>query len=99
MPDLPPPIATWDATSREWMGEHWRERIAWAREHIPRVNDTYRTEFHLIDAPFMVAYRFAVNEGGHKWARDAGGEWVPVTEDPAIVPLAELPPAHLLKAH
>jgi hypothetical protein len=47
----------------------------------------------LLDAPFAVVYRYALNEDGHKYIDPATG--YAAVEPPVVVPLAELPPEHL----
>jgi hypothetical protein len=86
------PLAVWDSTEPGWCDEHWRERTEWAVLHLD-AEFTYRAEFYLIDAPFAVVHKFARNGDGRKWA--ANGE--AMTEPPAILPLTELPPAHLVR--
>lgn len=103
IPDGLEPVAVWDA--RDPLNSQpdvprWLESAEWAKAHIPRVNDTYRVEFYLLDTPFAVVHRFAVNAEGLKYAighlaRLDNRE--PATEPPVIVPLAELPPEHLLR--
>lgn len=74
------------------------EASAWAVSHIPEPHRTYRLEFYLLDSPFVIVHRFALNQDGRKFAVEPDGEMGirPVTDPPVIVPLAELPPAHLL---
>lgn len=98
IPDGLEPLGAWDA-GPGWADAFVDEKIAWARQNIPRVNDTYRVEFFVTDMPFAIAYRYAVNAEGRKYAIAeysfvADGE--PAREPPVIVPLDELPPAHLL---
>lgn len=88
------PVGVWDASSRRWVDEHWRERVAWAQQHIPDVDATYRVEFYLIDSPFAVVHRYGRNPGNHKHRDPATGEIA--RDEPVILPLAELPPACLL---
>ena len=92
------PLAVWDA-GPGWVDGLVDERIAWARQHILRVNDTYRVEFYLIDAPFAVVHRFKLDANGRKYALGeysfiSDGE--PAREEPVVVPLGGLPPARLL---
>ena len=108
VPDGMEPLAVWDSMDGEgpWRrpeaGKDNDERHAlmiqaadWAAERIERIQDTYRAEFYLIDMPFAVIYRHQRNENGRL-------HWNPETqrphrEEPVIVPLGELPPAHLLR--
>ena len=95
MDDLPAPLAVWDAgdpLNCQPDVPRWLESTEWAMAHIPRANDTWRVEFYLIDAPFAVVHRFAVNDAERKYF--SGGKVA--REEPVIVPLAELPPARLL---
>jgi hypothetical protein len=96
IPDGLEPIAVWDCNDRDgtWWTDGMPERIKWAKANVPRVNDTLRLDFYLLDAPFMVAYRIKRDLRG-KLAQTPAGE--PMLDEPVIVPLAELPPAHLLK--
>jgi len=99
IPDGLEPVGVWDA-GPGWVDDVVGEKIAWAREHIDRVNDTYRVEFYLVDAPFAVVHRFKVNAEGRKYAIGhqsfiSNGE--PAREEPVTVTLDELPPAHLLR--
>jgi hypothetical protein len=91
-----PPIAVWDAQDPEglfWL--NWREASAWATEHIRDVNDTYRAEFYLLDAPFVVLHRFAADDAGrHIW--DPETESAMLAGQPVVQVLDELPPPHLL---
>lgn len=92
------PLAVWDA-GPGWIDAHVEEKITWAREHIERVTDTYRVEFHRLEigdraAPFAVVHRYARNENGYK---HNGSDGEIATEPPVVVPLGELPPAHLLE--
>lgn len=91
------PVGVWDA-GPGWVDDLVNERIAWARQHIERVNDTWRVEFYA-DPPRAIVHRFKVNAEGRKYAIGhqsfiTNGE--PAREEPVIVPLAALPPARLL---
>ena len=56
--------------------------------------DRYRIEFYLLDAPFAVVHKYALDDNeGFKYLDLATGE--AAVEPPVLVPLAELPPAHL----
>jgi hypothetical protein len=95
-----PPLAVWDTrehgfTSR---GMRWfREAVEWAQGHIAEADRTYRAEFYLIDAPFVVLYRYAENDQGRTFTDPATGE---VATDEAVTQaLDELPPRHLLDGH
>jgi hypothetical protein len=98
------PLAVWDCREPAWgLGRGWgiglacaeafREAREWAEVNIDANHRTYRAEFYLLDAPFAVLYRYKRDEAGFLVVSE--GE--PVTEPPVIVPLAELPPAHLLR--
>ncbi|HEY2075193.1 MAG TPA: hypothetical protein VGH53_02550 [Streptosporangiaceae bacterium] len=99
------PLAVWDTHRGQgpWRAVSDEERridlmieaYEWARPHIERTADTFRVEFYLLDAPFAVIYR-------HRRGQGARLAWNPETrrpyeEEPAVVPLAELPPEHLLR--
>jgi hypothetical protein len=84
------PLAVWDAA--KGYCDHYVERSEWAKRHLGDPRYIYHVEFYLLDTAFAVAGRFVPNVAGLKWQKD--GE--PVTET-VIVPLAELPPAHLLR--
>lgn len=97
------PLGVWDARERHYgLGRGWgigltcatplRDMREWAARHIERVNETYRAEFYLLDTPFAVLYRYQRDKAGFLVMRR--GEIA--EEPPVIVPLAELPPAHLL---
>lgn len=95
---LPAPFGIWDARTEEcWYALKTQQRIAWAKAHIPDADTTYRIEFFLVDAPFAVVYRYAAKD---PWTlqyqlsvlRDA------TTDEPVVVPLAELPPPEILAA-
>jgi hypothetical protein len=92
IPDGLEPIATWDAGDGLWIRGPWRERADWATTHIGGTRFIRRIDFHLIDAPLAIVTRYKRSGSGAKYAAD--GE--PALEDPATVPLDELPPAHLL---
>ena len=95
------PLAVWDCNGPggPWhSGDHdvmW-EASDWAVRNIPYANSTYRVEFYVFDVLFAVVYRYARNADG-KVIIDLG-TCGPVKEEPAIVPLAGLPPAYLLRA-
>jgi hypothetical protein len=93
------PLAVWDTRDDAfWDGTGALLRacgaITWAGQHIPGRNEAYRIEFYLLDGPYAVVSRYALNADGLKYADpETGGA---TTEPPVIVPLAELPPARLL---
>jgi hypothetical protein len=90
------PLAVWDTRTVDnpwWYC--WRSAVEWARENIPDAIVVYRVEFYLLDAPFAVLHRYAVNADGRKY-QDPETDSVALDE-PVIVPLGELPPAHLLR--
>jgi hypothetical protein len=85
------PLAVWDAHDPG----PWRERTEWVDGQLGgRANLTYRIDFYLLDAPFAAVHRYRLDDSGHKFAKAPDGEIA--TEPPVIVPLAELPPAHLM---
>jgi len=93
------PFAAWDAKNRPpgWTDGHTQQMLRWIRQHLPEdARHIYRIEFYLPDGPFAplaVLYCFARDEDGRKY-QDTTGE--PAVEPPSVVPLGELPPAHLL---
>jgi hypothetical protein len=102
IPEGMEPLAVWDAGDPEWRDGIFSERFFWLSGSSPIVHvyRTQRIEFYLLDAPFAVVHRYALTDGGEKYQ---GGDYMyqedgsPVMEPPVIVPLAELPPEHLLR--
>lgn len=93
---FPEPLAVWDCNDREspWW-HHQPDASKWAIAHLPdRGIRTYRLDFHLIDTPFAVAYRYAEDVNGRRYLDPATGEIA--AEEPAVVLLDELPAPHLL---
>lgn len=93
------PLGVWDARDESfWDGTDALLRacaaMTWAKERIPGRDTTYLVEFYLLDGPFAVVHRYKLSEDGSGVVVDSDGE--PAIEPPAIVPLAELPPARLL---
>ena len=92
-PDDPLPITVWDPNDP---GNVYRRNLeaaaAWARENLPRSEDTVLAEFYLIDVPFAVVQRVCRGEDGKIRADEDTGL---VLEPPATVMLADLPPKHL----
>lgn len=96
IPDGLEPIATWGPHAPGWADANVNEKIAWAEQHIDRARDALRAEFYALDDGPVARVRY--------YARNADGRkhHDPVTRQPAlepervIVPLSELPPAHLL---
>lgn len=94
---LPAPLAVWDANAQGGLfWSNWHDCTGWAKAHMPRADDTYRAEFYLVDAPFMVLYRYARNEYGRTFSDLYGDAAEPAAEMPATVMLSALPPARLL---
>lgn len=91
------PLAVWDAADPEWRDGILSERFFWltGSSTIVHVYRTRRIEFYLLDGPFAVLHRFALNADGYKYAAEPGGD--PVMDEPVVVPLAELPPKHLME--
>jgi len=96
------PLAIWEARDDAFWQRHgdsgfiFAEAISWAERHgvVKSEDRVYRIEFYLVDAPFAIVYRYALNEDGMVPVdAETGG---PATEPPALLPLGELPPAHLL---
>jgi hypothetical protein len=93
------PLGVWDTRehgfwSRE--GRWFREVVEWAQEHIAEADRTYRAEFYLIDAPFVVLYRYTEDGQGRKIFDPAADG--PACDEPVVQPLDELPPQNLLGA-
>jgi hypothetical protein len=99
LPEGMEPVGVWDARDEAfWDGTDALLRACaamnWAKERIPDRDTTYLVEFYLLDAPFALVHRYKLREDGRGVVVGPDGE--AVTEPPAVVPLAELPPAHLL---
>jgi hypothetical protein len=95
------PLAVWDVRMyHDDMGDrglywrNWQETSGWARAHIADVDSTYRVEFHLVDAPFAVVWRYKRNERGWCFTDPATGDVA--RAEPVVQMLDELPPPHLL---
>jgi hypothetical protein len=98
------PLAVWDVDARTgpWAGRvppgeafcRSFDAACWLVGQIERARDAVRIEFYLYDAPFMVAYRIASDKRGKLYDPATCG---PLLDEPVIVPLAELPPEHLLR--
>lgn len=90
------PLGVWDCGDRSsaYWTAGWQETSAWAQAHIHGAVWTTRVEFYLLDAAFAVVHRLAVGENGKPYMDPETGE--AAMDAPAVVPLAELPPAHLL---
>lgn len=94
------PLAVWDPVRCHDWSHGWTESMLyrlddWMRDNLGRHRDIYRIDFYLLDAPFAVARRYKRNGDGFKY-QDAETGKIAV-DAPAVVPLAELPPEHLLK--
>jgi hypothetical protein len=94
LPELPPPVAVWDANEPGWAHprQRWEQRYAWARRYIELLPETFRIEFYLLDGPFAVVHRYQVNADGFRWRLNGA----PAEKDLEIVTLPELPPADFL---
>lgn len=90
------PLATWDEADPEWRDGGLSARFMWLTQTpIVHVYRTRRIEFYLLDTPFAVIYRYQRDAGGYV-TRDRHLDGL-AEDEPVIVPLAGLPPAHLLK--
>lgn len=82
------PGLVYDAGTHEggWPNtETWRLAfVAWLNAHGVNELDTYRVEFHLIDAPLIRVFQYAKNELGRSYV------------DPATRDIATLPPLDVL---
>ena len=90
------PLAVWDSVSEYGFAAVTVARGEWARRHLGDPAFIYRVEIYLLDSPFAVVHSYARNANGYKYHDpDEDG---PAKLEPVVVPLDELPPAHLLKA-
>jgi hypothetical protein len=94
IPEGMEPLAVFDP--REWpcrYGDGEVQQITWwMAKHLAGLNAWYadRVEIYVLDGPFAVVHRYKRGDDGRRVA--------PLAEEPpVIVPLAELPPAHLLR--
>lgn len=89
------PLAAWDARDG-YTVEKMQQTAWWIKDHLGRqlAAHVYRVEFYLLDGPFAVVSCYKLNADGF---RHNGPDGKIATEPPVIVPLAELPPAHLLR--
>ena len=96
IPESLKPLGVWDANHRNWMVDTDARlaRVAWLNLRGISTDRVYRVEFYLVDEPFAVLRRFAVNEDGYV-VHDPETDG-PKKEDPVVRMLGELPPAHLL---
>lgn len=101
LPEGLEPLGIWvSAGPDRWAdGAPRLPRVAWLNAVArPRISTDRlsRIEFYRADTAFAVVYRHRPIPGAVSWyvPPDAGE---PSTEPPVIVPLAELPPAHLLR--
>ena len=90
------PLAVWDTHDYgdSLYSQHIVECSNWANEHIRDCKFTYRAEFYLADAPFVVLYRYKRNDGGYCYLDPATGDTA--VAEPVAQMLDELPPDHLL---
>jgi hypothetical protein len=84
------PAVVWDAGERAWLRDR-KAKSAWLEERGFPVNQMYRAEFYLIDAPFARIFCYALNDNGRKH----GFCGSIVREEPRDVLLDELPPTEL----
>ena len=95
IPDGHKPIATWGPHTPHWVDSRINEKIAWVKANIPRHKDALRAEFYQTpNGPIALVRYYALNANGRKH-NDATGQ-IALEPQPVIVPLSELPPAHLL---
>jgi hypothetical protein len=91
------PVAVWDDTDPEWAEGTLSDRFFWTTGHSP-IGHVYRARriaFYLLDGPFAVIYRYRNDFRGYI-GRERPPSGFP-EDEPVIVPLAELPPEHLLR--
>lgn len=92
LPDVA--LGIWDVATEPFpYGERTHQKIAWAREHIPEVDRTYRVEFYQLDGAFGVLYRYARDSQGRLLA---DRQFNAVAEAPVIVMLDELPDGQVI---
>jgi hypothetical protein len=95
------PVAVWDARDRAWR-RRGEARSQWLRGEGLPVDQMFRAEFLLIDAPCARIFCYALNEDGRRYieghSRDPHDHDAceAATEPPRIVPLSTLPPRELL---
>lgn len=93
------PLAVWDGRARDWW-RGWTERQLlelddWLQGNLGlRGRYACRVEFYLLDAAFAIVTAYKRDECGFKYQENGRI----AVEPPVIVPLAALPPAHLLRA-
>jgi purine nucleoside permease len=95
------PLAVWDVKAADWR-HRWTEGMTqqmawWVQQHLTTyASDIYRIEFYLLDGPFAVVHKYALDDNeGFKYLDFSTGR--AAVEPPVVVPLDELPPAHLLE--
>lgn len=90
------PLAVWDVSgnpNRFHGSPHWREASLWAKDHGLEPDHAYRIEFYLVDTAFAKVFRYALNSTGHRFLDPTMDR--AAAEEPVMVLLSELPPAHL----
>jgi hypothetical protein len=92
------PLAAWDAKDRPpgWTDGHTQQMAWWMQACLTEyAQDASRVEFYIVDGPFALVHLFARNSDGFRYHDpDEDG---PAKLEPVTVPLAELPPEHLLR--
>ncbi len=79
------PLFAWDAGAEDWIKSPYTERCHWLMANgVYDLFRTYRVEFHLVDAPFAIVFRYVFDDGKR-----------PQHEAPKIVMLDDLPPVNI----
>lgn len=94
-------LAVWDVSDEDWWTEQRTARARWAEDHGLPVNETYRIEFYVLDAPVARIFGYARNDAGKVYmncAQDgphSHADCHVATAPPHDVLLSELPPREL----
>ena len=60
------PRLVWDVREEGWFSPNRAQKTAWLEERGLPVDDIYRVEFYLLDAPSARVYCYHRDEQGHK---------------------------------
>jgi hypothetical protein len=93
-------LAVWDGRVKGWSdGWTWGEVMQvddWMRENIGAYHrDACRFEVYVLDGPYALVHAYERGGDGKRRRDPATGRIV--VAEPVIVPVADLPPAHLLR--
>lgn len=96
------PVAVWDASDPRWPDRR-EAKVQWLRKQGLPVDQMFRAEFLLIDAPCARIFCYHLNEDGrrhldhhHSQGPHDHSACKAAAEPPRIVPLSALPPRELL---